>query len=92
MQSVKIRDMETEESIWLNIPSSHQMVKEAFAGLGEPEMVQIVSVERRDPVLDKHLEGKMPRRENGLNGRDVNAAGRVAGVMVYRFQERKVKQ
>lgn len=55
-------------------------------------MVQIVSMERQDPFLDKHLKGKMLRRESGLNGRDVNAVGCVAGVMVYRFPERKVKQ
>lgn len=67
MQSVKIKNMETEESVWLNIPSSYQTVREVFAGLGEPEMVQIVSVEGQDPVLEKHLAGKMLRRENGLN-------------------------
>lgn len=30
-------------------------------------MVQIMSVEGQDPVLEKHLAGKMLRRENGLN-------------------------
>lgn len=67
MQSVKIKNMETEESVWLNIPSSYQTVREVFVGLGEPEMVQIVSAEGQDTVLEKHLAGKMLRRENGLN-------------------------
>lgn len=67
MQSVKIRNMETEESVWLNIPSSYQAVREVFAGLGEPEMVQIVSAEVQELVLEKHLAGKMLRRENGVN-------------------------
>ena len=53
MQSVKIRNMETEESVWLNIPSSYQAVREVFAGLGEPEMVQIVSAEVQELVLEK---------------------------------------
>lgn len=67
MQSVKIRNMETEECVWLNIPSSYQTVREVFAGLGDPETVQIVSAEGQGPVLEKHLAGKVFRRENGVN-------------------------
>ena len=52
MQSVKIRNMETEECVWLNIPSSYQTVREVFAGLGDPETVQIVSAEGQGPVLE----------------------------------------
>lgn len=67
MQSIKLRNMETEESVWLNLPSSYQTIREVFAGLGEPEMVQIVGAEVREPILEKHLKGKMLILGNGVN-------------------------
>lgn len=66
MRSVKLRNMETGESVWLNIPSSYQASREAFAGLGNPGTVQIVSAEMEEPSLEKHLAGKLLRRENGV--------------------------
>lgn len=67
MQSVKLLNMETEESVWLNIPSSYQAFQDVLERLGEPEMAQIVSAEVREPVLEKHLKGKMLILGNGVN-------------------------
>lgn len=55
MQSVKLRNVETGESAWLNIPSSYQAVKDVLERLGEPETAQIVSAEMEEPALEKHL-------------------------------------
>lgn len=57
--------METEESAWLNIPSSYQAAAETFMVLGNPEMAEIVSMEAKEPALAKHLAGKTIRKKNG---------------------------
>lgn len=67
MQSVKLRNMETGESVWLNIPSSYQMTGEVLARLGNPEIAQIVIAELGEPVLEKHLAGKAIVMKNGAN-------------------------
>lgn len=67
MQSVKLRNVETGECAWLNIPSSYQAVRDVLERLGEPETAQIVSAEMEEPALEKHLDGKTIELKNGVN-------------------------